>query len=115
LIIAVVTASNNLTLAGNYNTVSWSALAGATRYNVYKQRGGSFGYIGQTAALTIVVSFHFGSSSGTAKANQRADKAEAWNASIIAWICRIAGAVCLLIGAGLARAYHGEAKSSWCH
>jgi len=51
---AVVTASNNLTLAGNYNTVSWSALAGATRYNVYKQRGGSFGYIGQTAALTIV-------------------------------------------------------------
>lgn len=50
---AVVTASNNLTLAGNYNTVTWSALAGATRYNVYKQRGGSFGYIGQTAALTI--------------------------------------------------------------
>lgn len=50
---ATVTTSNNLTLAGNYNTVAWSAVAGATRYNVYKQRGGSFGYIGQTVNLTI--------------------------------------------------------------
>lgn len=51
---AVVTASNNLTLAGNFNTITWSAVAGASRYNVYKQRGGSFGYIGQTTALTVV-------------------------------------------------------------
>ena len=50
---AVVVASNNLTLAGNFNTVTWSAVAGASRYNVYKQRGGSFGYIGQTTALTV--------------------------------------------------------------
>lgn len=50
----VVTTSNNLTLAGNFNTVTWSAVAGATRYNVYKQRGGSFGYIGQTTSLTVV-------------------------------------------------------------
>lgn len=51
---SVVTASNNLTLAGNYNTVSWSTVAGAARYNVYKQRGGSYGYIGQTVGLSIV-------------------------------------------------------------
>lgn len=51
---ATVTATNNLTLAGNYNTLSWSSLAGATRYYVYKQRGGSFGYIGQTATTSIV-------------------------------------------------------------
>lgn len=49
-----VSTSNNLTLAGNYNTISWSAVGGASRYNVYKQRGGSFGYIGQTTGLSIV-------------------------------------------------------------
>jgi hypothetical protein len=46
--------NNNLSVAGNFNTVSWSAAAGATRYNVYKQRGGSFGYIGSTTTLSIV-------------------------------------------------------------
>jgi hypothetical protein len=51
---SIATASNNLSIAGNYNTLSWSAVAGATRYNVYKQRGGSFGYIGQTVSLSIV-------------------------------------------------------------
>jgi hypothetical protein len=50
---AVASTSNNLSVAGNFNTVSWSSVAGATRYNVYKQRGGSFGYIGQTTSLTI--------------------------------------------------------------
>lgn len=40
-------ASNNLTLAGNYNTITWSAVGGNTRYNVYKLRGGIYGYIGQ--------------------------------------------------------------------
>lgn len=46
--------NNNLTLAGNFNTIAWSAYAGATRYNVYKQRGGSFGYIGRTTSLSLV-------------------------------------------------------------
>lgn len=44
---AVATASNNLTLAGNFNTITWGGVAGATRYNVYKLRGGVYGYIGQ--------------------------------------------------------------------
>lgn len=51
---STVTTSNNLSVSGNYNTVSWSAVAGASRYNIYKQRGGSFGYIGQTSSLSIV-------------------------------------------------------------
>ena len=51
---ADVTCNNNLTLAGNYNTIAWTAAAGANRYFVYKQRGGSYGYIGQTAGLSLV-------------------------------------------------------------
>jgi hypothetical protein len=44
---APVAASNNLTLAGNYNTITMSPVGGNTRYNVYKLRGGIYGYIGQ--------------------------------------------------------------------
>lgn len=52
--------SNNLTLAGNYNTITWSAVGAATRYNIYKLRGGIYGYIGQarpnTGAVTKTIS-----------------------------------------------------------
>lgn len=41
------TVANNLTLAGNYNTITVSPVGGYTRYNVYKLRGGIYGYIGQ--------------------------------------------------------------------
>jgi len=51
---ADATCNNNLTLAGNYNTISWSAVVGAARYYVYKQRGGTYGYIGQTTTLSLV-------------------------------------------------------------
>jgi len=51
---AVVSASNNLAVSGNYNTVAWSAVAGASAYNVFKSRGGAFGFIGQTSSLSIV-------------------------------------------------------------
>lgn len=47
-------ASNNLTLAGNFNTVTWTGVDGAPRYNVYKQHGGVFGYIGQAAPTAAV-------------------------------------------------------------
>lgn len=50
---AVVTDNNNLTIFGNYNTITWSAAAGAARYYVYKLRGGSYGFIGQTTGLTF--------------------------------------------------------------
>jgi hypothetical protein len=48
------TCSNNLSLAGNFNTVSWTAAAGASRYYVYRLRGGSYGYIGQTSGTSLV-------------------------------------------------------------
>ena len=48
----VAQATNNLTVAGNFNTVTWDAVNGAARYNVYKQRGGAYGYIGQALPST---------------------------------------------------------------
>lgn len=44
---AIVSGYNNLTKVGNSNTVGWTGVAGAYRYNVYKRRSGAFGYIGQ--------------------------------------------------------------------
>ena len=44
---APASANNNLTLAGNFNTITWTGVTGYTRYNVYKLRGGVYGYIGQ--------------------------------------------------------------------
>lgn len=44
---APASANNNLTLAGNYNTITWTGVDGCSRYNVYKLRGGVYGYIGQ--------------------------------------------------------------------
>ncbi|MFA6051567.1 MAG: hypothetical protein WC762_03155 [Methylobacter sp.] len=46
--------SNDLTIQGNYNTINWSAVTGAVRYNIYKYAGGTYGFIGQTTALTFV-------------------------------------------------------------
>lgn len=51
---ATATATNNLTIQGNFNTVSWTAAAGAARYYVYKLRGGVYGYIGQTTGLSLI-------------------------------------------------------------
>lgn len=45
---AEATCSGNLFTSGAYNTINWSASAGAVRYYVYKFSGGVFGYIGQT-------------------------------------------------------------------
>lgn len=49
---APVGTTNNLSLAGNFNTVIWNSVSGAPRYNVYKLRGGVYGYIGQVPAAT---------------------------------------------------------------
>lgn len=48
---ATVTLSNNLFDDGAYNTITWGAVTGAARYNVYKRAAGLFGYIGQTDQL----------------------------------------------------------------
>lgn len=48
---APASATNNLTLAGNFNTITWTGVDGVTRYNVYKLRGGVYGYIGQVTPV----------------------------------------------------------------
>jgi hypothetical protein len=45
---------NDLTITGNYNSITWASVAGASRYNVYKYSSGSYGYIGQVAATSLV-------------------------------------------------------------
>lgn len=46
--------SNDLTLKKNYNTITWSPVAGADRYKVYKADNSQFfGYIGTTDGTTF--------------------------------------------------------------
>ena len=47
------TCTNNLFTTGCYNTIAWTAVSGAARYNVYKQQGGLYGYIGQTTGTSL--------------------------------------------------------------
>ena len=46
--------SNNIFVTGARNTVSWNAVSGASRYRVYKDQGGIFGYIGETTTTSII-------------------------------------------------------------
>lgn len=46
--------ANNMNIAGNKNTISWSAVAGAERYIVYKEDNGVYGYIGGTTGTSFV-------------------------------------------------------------
>lgn len=50
---AAVNAINNLYVTGAFNTLSWSAVAGAARYNVYKRQYGIYGYIGQSEGTSF--------------------------------------------------------------
>jgi hypothetical protein len=45
--------ANNLSVSGASNNLSWTAVTGALRYNVYKQQSGLYGYIGQTEGTTF--------------------------------------------------------------
>ncbi len=48
-------ASNDLTLKRNYNRIGWAAVAGASRYRVYKaDNTQEFGYIGTTTSVSFV-------------------------------------------------------------
>lgn len=54
---SVTTAINDLTLDGNYNTITWTAVTGAERYTVYKSENGSnteLGYIGTTTGTSFI-------------------------------------------------------------
>lgn len=48
------TASNNLDATDTYNTVSWSAVAGADEYRVYRQAGGLYYLIAVTTSLSVI-------------------------------------------------------------
>ena len=51
---SVATVAGNLYTTGHFITISWSAVSGASLYNVYKMQGGVYGYIGQTTSTSIV-------------------------------------------------------------
>lgn len=52
---AIVSISNDLTLDGNYNTVTVPAPSGdVSRHVIYKEQGGGYGYIGATEGTTFV-------------------------------------------------------------
>ena len=48
-----VSVTNNLYVNGAFNTITWSTVTGAIRYNIYKIQSGLYGYIGQTQALSF--------------------------------------------------------------
>ena len=46
--------NNNIFVTGAKNTITWNAVSGATRYRVYKEQGGIYGFIGETTTTTLV-------------------------------------------------------------
>lgn len=44
---------NDLAWRGNYNTITWVAVSGAVKYNVYKAQNSIYGFIGTTSELTF--------------------------------------------------------------
>ena len=52
---AFLTLTNDLSLSGNFNTLTMpTPPTGVTRYVVYKEQGGAYGYIGGTDGLTFI-------------------------------------------------------------
>ncbi len=49
-----VTQLSDFGQAGEYITITWNAVSGAARYNVYKLQGGLYGFIGQTTSTSII-------------------------------------------------------------
>lgn len=50
------TCANDLTIAGNYNTITWAAAAGASNYYIYKddRQSGVYGYVGTASNTTFI-------------------------------------------------------------
>lgn len=51
---SIVSSNNNLFVTGADNTLTWTAVPGAIRYNVYKEQSGLYGYIGQAEGTTFI-------------------------------------------------------------
>lgn len=58
-------ATVDLTIQGNFITLTWTGVSGASRYNVYKLRGGIYGYIGQTKPVAGTTQVITGAVRGT--------------------------------------------------
>lgn len=48
-------ANNDLSTAGNFNTVQWPTVAGVSDYNVYRYRNGLWGFVGSAGADGVFV------------------------------------------------------------
>ena len=51
---AVATVSNDLSLNGNLNTITWTAVTGADHYTIYKGDNEDKGYIGSATGLSFI-------------------------------------------------------------
>lgn len=51
---APFTLKNEMTIAGNKNTLTWDAVAGASAYIIYRKDNGVFGYIGRSEVTSFV-------------------------------------------------------------
>lgn len=49
-----VDCTNDLSTAGNENTISWSAVSGTVKYNIYKSKSGVYGYIGSSETTSFI-------------------------------------------------------------
>jgi len=45
---------NNIYVTGAKNTITWNAVSGASKYRVYKEQAGIYGFLGETTATSIV-------------------------------------------------------------
>jgi len=46
--------TNNIFVTGAKNTITWNAVTGATKYRVYKEQAGIYGFVGEVATTTLV-------------------------------------------------------------
>ena len=51
---AEVSCTNDLTTSGNENTISYTAVTDAIKYNIYKDKSGVFGYIGSSETTSFI-------------------------------------------------------------
>ena len=51
---AATNVDNNIFVTGAKNTITWNAVTDASRYRVYKQQGGIYGFLGETHELSLI-------------------------------------------------------------
>lgn len=51
-LVAIV--NNDMSIKGNTNTITWTAVAGASEYYIYRRNNGSYGYVGRSDTTTFV-------------------------------------------------------------